>query len=344
MHPSSLKKITPFPPRSFPPKGLQHLFCKELTKTHQALKEYNLTLSTICFPPAYLTHLMRLEAIASLESQKIKVSFKELLTPHCLPKTAAPVIHYFQALKLISGPLAKSPISKQMLSILHKKIKYGTVSKAQLGNYRKRQNWIGPKNGTIETAYFYPPAPKYVDALMNTVLRFYNAKRKEPLLQLALFFAQLLIIHPYTDGNGRMARILIPHFLYRKKILSFPCFFMSRYFKTHRLLYFQNLYMTTEQNHWKKWILFFLKGMRIEARKAQRLVQKMTHLYLEMLTLPKMNVKTLNFLFLNPIFTRIQFRQAGGSSQLFHNLLRLKQISQDKQKLYRFNPLLQFLK
>ena len=178
--------------------------------------------------------------------------------------------------------------------------------------------------------------------MMQDLLRYCRRREKDPLLHLALIFAQLLIIHPFMDGNGRVARILIPLFLYRKKVLPLPLFFMSRYFRRHRLSYFQNLYKTTEENQWESWIVFFMKGVVIETKRMRRLLKETEDLYEEMHSVgaPK---KILNFLFQKPVFPHSAFKNVGGSKQLLDTLQRLKWLKRDKKGIYVFSPLLKIL-
>ncbi len=110
---------------------------------------------------------------------------------------------------------------------------------------------------------------------MENLLHYCNQIDPFPLVQIAIAFAQFLIIHPFMDGNGRVARILIPLLLYKKNLLPYPLLFLSRYFKDHRLTYFRQLFAITEKQQWEQWILFFLKGIAREAKRARALVLRM---------------------------------------------------------------------
>ena len=41
-----------------------------------------------------------------------------------------------------------------------------------------------------------------------------------PIVQTAIVHAQFELLHPFKDGNGRIGRLLIPLFLYSKKLLA----------------------------------------------------------------------------------------------------------------------------
>jgi Fic family protein len=256
--------MKPFQPHLFPPKRLhQKSYSKLLKRANRALDRYNAEVLQSPNFKLFSSQLINLESIASVESQKATKKSKLAL-----------VEDYRKALVWACKEIKKRPLSKEMICKIHKMAKNSSPHKKELGHFRSRQNWIGPNGGKIEEAYFYPPEANQVDKLMEELLHSLKKKEKEPLVQLALFFDQLLIIHPFMDGNGRVARILIPLFLYQRKAIPAPFFFMSRYLLKHRLQYFQNLYTTQDTNRWEPWIAFFLRGVISEARYSLRLFKE----------------------------------------------------------------------
>ncbi|MBS0624589.1 MAG: Fic family protein [Verrucomicrobia bacterium] len=163
---------------------------------------------------------------------------------------------YLLAEKWVRG---KKGFNGAFFCALHKTFKGGS------GKFREEQNWIGPHGKSIDEAYYLPPTANRVPALMKNLSTYLSRKTEEPLVQLAIAFAQLLIIHPFMDGNGRVARALVPAFLWKRKLISKPYFFLSRYIRAHRLAYYQKLYDISEESEWEEWILFFLRGIKEEA-------------------------------------------------------------------------------
>lgn len=155
----------------------------------------------------------------------------------------------------------KKPLNLEFLCQLHAIVKQDGPNPKDIGQLRNRQNWIGPEGGSIEEAYFYPPEAKKVAGYMRTLFKYLHGTEKDPLVQLAIFFAQLLIIHPFMDGNGRVARIFIPVWLWKKSLICKPALFLSSYFEKNRLQYFRKLFNISEMNAWEDWIEYFLKGI-----------------------------------------------------------------------------------
>ncbi len=70
-----------------------------------------------------------------------------------------------------------------------------------------------------ETCIFMAPPPNMVSSLMNDLMD-WMSKNKDtvhPLIMSAVFHYELVFIHPFTDGNGRIARLWHTTLLYRWK-------------------------------------------------------------------------------------------------------------------------------
>jgi Fic family protein len=331
-------QIFPFTPRAFPPRRLRKKSIENLLeKADDALKQYALALYPISTP--LLACLLKIEAIDSLDSQKIDVSFQE-----ALQKVPSPIYDYLKALHWACRKIKKSHFSKSLICKIHGILKRSSSSQEELGKFRNRQNWIGPAGCTIEEAYFYPPQAEYVKPMMDELVNYMNSSTKEPLLQLALVFAQLLIIHPFMDGNGRVARSLTPLFLYKKNLLPMPFFFMSRYFKTYKLRYFQTLFQTTEEGNWESWITFFLKGIIQSSKRSKRALTHIHSLHEKLqILVPDLCEDARTFLFQSPLFSASSFTRAGGSASLLKQLKKQRFIRRLHNRCYSFTPLMKIL-
>lgn len=72
---------------------------------------------------------------------------------------------------------------------------------------RFRDGDEGVFNG--DTCIFMAPPPQFVPSLMQDLFGWMSTNRKEvhPLIMGAIFHYEFVFIHPFTDGNGRMARL-----------------------------------------------------------------------------------------------------------------------------------------
>lgn len=235
MYYGEIMRVKPFVPEKLPLKKLDwELFLPKLGKAHALLARFD---ERVRFSKKLIDREVQAQKGTDKERQNYRRALGEIFK--------------------------KEPISFALMYKLHSLLKKDIAAPWNLpiGRFRDRQNWIGPEGENIEKAYFLPPRAKDVPKFMHNLKHYLHTKDQDPLVQLAIFFAQLLIIHPFMDGNGRVGRILIPAFLQEKKLISSPRFFMSAYFKEHRLVYFEKLFCITLEKDWEGWIDFFLQGI-----------------------------------------------------------------------------------
>jgi Fic family protein len=84
-----------------------------------------------------------------------------------------------------------------------------STKRIQVGTYKTSPNHVLTKTG--ETFYF--ATPEETPAKMHDLLLWYNEKivavDANPILVAAEFHYRFILIHPFDDGNGRTARILL---------------------------------------------------------------------------------------------------------------------------------------
>jgi Fic family protein len=87
------------------------------------------------------------------------------------------------------------------------------------GRWKMTQNEIVERDaaGTVRRVRFVPPSPVATPALMQGLAVGYQralADGREPLILVPLAVLDFLCIHPFSDGNGRVARLLTLQLLY----------------------------------------------------------------------------------------------------------------------------------
>ncbi|SFS86910.1 Fic family protein [Mucilaginibacter polytrichastri] len=84
-----------------------------------------------------------------------------------------------------------------------------------VGDYKKLPNHVRTKTGEIH--YYATPeeVPAKMEELMNWYYEALNNSQINPVVVSALFHHKFVAIHPFDDGNGRMARILMNLILMR---------------------------------------------------------------------------------------------------------------------------------
>ncbi|QZA58335.1 Fic family protein [Candidatus Rhabdochlamydia porcellionis] len=285
------------------------LIYKSLKKASHYLEHYNDTLQSHSKKQALLLPLLIAETSISLKAPFSITQLAHLLND----KPDSLWIDYLHTLIYLINHSNKQPLNISKLCFLHRLIKYNSSTKGSLGVLRTQQNWIGPEGCGIEKAYFLPPSPEEVPSLVNEWISFFNTSTAYPLIQLALAYGQFLIIHPFMDGNGRIARLLIPWFLHQHKLLIKPIFCPSDYFFKHRKEYCKRLFDLSSDVAWIKWINFFLKAITSQAKRQTQLMNQLALLYQQLAK--QLNGKIshseiyqlLDFCFCQPIFKKMHF-------------------------------------
>lgn len=246
------------------------------------------------------------------------------------------IMNYRRAMRQAEDELKIRPFSLNLLKDLHATLLNGVRGKFKArGEFRTSQNWIGKAGSPIEQAQFIPPAPRHLKYLMENWEKYYHLDRPDPLVQLAIIHAQFEIIHPFLDGNGRLGRMIVPLFLFERKLISSPVFYISAYLDSNRKTYVAGLQSLSEKTPmaWTRWIGFFLKAMdeqaRENARKAQAIIDLYGRLKKEIIDLTRSQyaVAMLDCLFDQPAFTSAMFDNRPGmpSKPMVMNMLaRLK--------------------
>jgi Fic family protein len=139
--------------------------------------------------------------------------------------------------------------------------------------------------------------------------KYYHAESPDRLVQLAVIHAQFEIIHPFVDGNGRIGRMLIPLFLFERKLLSRPMFYLSAYLDKHRDEYVGRLRaLGRDKNAWMLWTEFFLTAIESQARLNAGRAKALMDLYVRLkadvirLTRSRFAIPLLDELFRVPVF------------------------------------------
>jgi Fic family protein len=121
-------------------------------------------------------------------------------------------------LENIPAPLSLKFIKElhQMIFVEDKIISFdnnGITSSTKLpaGQFKLHQNSVLKSDGGI----FEYPSPDQVQSLMTDLVDWYNESRDKlnPVVLSAMFHYKFIRIHPFGDGNGRMARLLMNYIL-----------------------------------------------------------------------------------------------------------------------------------
>jgi len=162
------------------------------------------------------------------------------------------------------------------------------------------------------------------------------------------------------DGNGRVGRLLVPLFLYEKKITAYPNIYVSEFLEENREEYYDLLNAVSEKGDWLSWIKFFLEAVQKQTEITLQRVVQIEKLYKELKEqMPLINSIYANS-FLDAIFTKPRFtvksiRKIAGVSNnqtlytLIDKFVEAKIIvdvspERERNKIYAFSGLTRIIK
>lgn len=338
---------------SLPPSYGKARIEKLLVKARLSLEKSQKIL--LQFPSNRLIYILKLrEAFLSLYTQGMDIDLEAVCELKIKNKSSSVFIkrinNYLKAIEQIEKINEKTVFDAHFWEKLHSLVeKDFDKIKQDVGQIRERQNWIGPKDCSIEEAFFLPPPHSKVPALLHELSSYINTQ-EEPLLQIGISFAHFLGIHPFMDGNGRVARLIPAALLKKKNCLSSAILYLSEYFLFHRIEYLKELHHLTMKKNWNKWLSFYAKAICQESRKLSIRLAKLSSLYLALdktlsddLT-PSQRKKIIIFLFEHPVFTTAFLKKKVLISpalikKAVSALVKNKAVAKKKNSLFVVTPL-----
>jgi len=163
------------------------------------------------------------------------------------------------------------------------------------GEYKKVANNVeafdqhGRSVGVIfETAPPYD-TPRLMQELVGWTNNELGGNRHHPLLVIAVFIVRFLAIHPFQDGNGRLARVLTNLALLRTGYTYVPYSSLERVVEENREQYYRSLRsaqgtLDRDESRLMDWLRFFLlclvdqKNSLAEKVKRERLMTTLSPL------------------------------------------------------------------
>ena len=337
------KKLKPCVPDTLP---LEQLNWEEIVplmgKASRALARYDGTLEGIINSAVLLSPITSQEAVLSSRIEGTQASLVDVLQHEAgedfeedKERDIQEIINYRRALLLAEEHLQNRNITLSLIRELHEVLMNSVRGKDKTpGKFRTDQNWIGKVGSGIEDARFIPPEPMVMEGALSNLETFIGEDYPDPLVQLAIIHAQFEIIHPFNDGNGRLGRMLVPLFLYQKKVLQRPVFYLSEYLEKNDKEYRDRLLAVTNEDQWQEWIIFFLEAVKSQAEGNSEKAKKIHELYERMklrfgeVTNSRFALNALDALFSKPIINSSDFYERSEISTKITAYSILKQLTE----------------
>lgn len=160
---------------------------------------------------------------------------------------------------------------------------YSGMYKIDVGKYRKNPMQVVSGGIGLEKVHYEAPNPEQVSFEMQKFLEWVNSDFSDGLVKSAIAHLWFVTIHPFDDGNGRIARTISDMLLCRSDRSSLRFYSMSTQIMNEKNDYYSILERTQKGNlditEWIKWFLnCVLKAIKLSFNQTCSILKKYTYL------------------------------------------------------------------
>ncbi|OGG04339.1 hypothetical protein A2Z33_03395 [Candidatus Gottesmanbacteria bacterium RBG_16_52_11] len=187
------------------------------------------------------------------------------------------VLNFRNVLKFISE-YDKPEITEEAVKHIHELTVYRILPDETIGDYRRTQ--VVVKNAQTGEITFRPPPAVEIPFLMADFLRWLNAVSPDdvhPALSAGITHYEFVRIHPFLDGNGRVARALATLVLFRHSYDVKRFFALEEYYDREPMKYYEALQSVGKlEGVMTSWLEYFCEGLAIELSRIKDKVKSIS--------------------------------------------------------------------
>jgi Fic family protein len=265
-------------------------YVNELAEAYGALKEYQTVYNYNKLDKEILTHLMVVkEAVNSVNIESYKANLDDYFELNIEKNRNSNYINeienYIENLENVKTSLKNESLAVGWLKKIHKEI-----TEKELAGGKLRSSAIEP--------------------LLEELLEYIKKEEKlHVLIKAAIIYAQYEYIHPFENGNGKMARLLLPNIVNMKDGIEKPSLYLSEFIEKHRFLHYKHLNEAKNNLDWMPWIRYFLNMIEKQSTASKKMIEELEELYIrdfnkvEAILFKKYINNIYKEMFKNPVFS-----------------------------------------
>lgn len=243
-------------------KGKQELFKQQAPQVIKTLRQAAIIEST--------ESSNRIEGI-TVPLERIQKLLSEKTTPQ--DRSEQEIAGYREVLTTIHSSYSHIPFTPNVVLQLHRDLYKFAVNTG--GRWKTVDNEIGATYPDGTTLVRFRPTPAYetpaaMERLHDRFNRLWESREIEPLLLIPTYILDFLCVHPFLDGNGRMARLLTLLLLYKAGYEVGRFISLERIVEKTKESYYDTLYRASQnwhegQHNLLPWWEYFLGVMLLSA-------------------------------------------------------------------------------
>jgi Fic family protein len=357
----------------FPPGNLDYdRFIHALLKATDAIARYDQMLKNMRNSELLLAPLRNQEALISSRMEGTVSTMDEILKYEAdqdggtadaenVRYEVVETILYQRALRAAQEAMEGGyPLSQSLIKSIHQRLlSFGRGANKSPGEFKSTQNYLADRYK--RKVLFIPSSPEKLQDGLDALFNYMEYSEHPGLLTAALAHIEFEALHPFTDGNGRIGRMLITLMLWSTGTLSAPHFYVSGYLEEHKERYTETMRRVSQTGDWEGWCAFFLEAIEQQAIRNLAIAEDISALYEQMkqrfaeALSSKWSVTALDFVFANPVFRNNRFTSGAGippataarftRAMLDHDIIiTLEEAAGRRPALYSFEPLMDLVR
>lgn len=188
------------------------------------------------------------------------------------------VINYRKVIEYIDGFEKKDKIDEKVIKKIHKLTTEKILEKEEVGNFRKTQ--VVVKNSKTGEVTFRPPPAIEIYYQIKDFLKWLESKEAEamhPVIAAGIVHYEIVRIHPFIDGNGRVARAVALLYLYKTGYDVKRFFSLEEHYDSDAASYYKALQSVDPEGKHELtgWLEYFCEGLAVE---LERVKEKVLHI------------------------------------------------------------------
>jgi Fic family protein len=190
------------------------------------------------------------------------------------------VINYRKVMEYLEekDDQGKKNIDEEFIKKLHRMTVEKILPPEKVGEFRTTQ--VVVKNSLTGDVTFRPPLAIAVPVQLKEFVDFINGTKQEdihPVLKSGVVHYELVRIHPFVDGNGRVSRALSTFILFQEGYDIRKFFSLEEYFDNDAAEYYRALQSVGKnEGDLTEWLAYFTQGLAIELSKIKDKIEKIS--------------------------------------------------------------------
>lgn len=165
----------------------------------------------------------------------------------------------------------KIAAEKDLLAVHARMIK-GLLPVARAGKYRSVQNYVIDARKRV---LFTPPAPAKVNGRIKDLFWWLKDNDQHLIVRSAVFHHEFLTIHPFVDGNGRVARAFAQWLLWERGMDPLVTLGLDDFFAQDRARYYDMIQQTRDMDgDYTHWVEYVAEGLRSSVEIVQSRIKE----------------------------------------------------------------------